>query len=252
MNEAVSGSTGWQQTNNAGYVTDIIKFVGNDFIIRPTSINSIQNDDRELVTNLNKQLDALNLKTKRHISSIYELDSVIQSINDEYRTSTNSPYFSILQFNEETEKLEHVAQVDVTSYLRRTYPNLINYSYLHENFDAKISKDSWKYEGILVSLSDGTQKYCVVENNNGEFKTREIPDGLKETFKNLTDYIKTINLNGYPGVIKYINGVVYNSPFEKTDIDSFNRNCNSIDQSGKLYNLVIRHLEEKLKNNECL
>ena len=252
MNEAVSGSTGWQQTNNAGYVTDIIKFVGNDFIIRPTSINSIQNDDRELVTKLNKQLDALNLKTKRHISSINELDSVIQSINDEYRTSTNSPYFSILQFNEETEKLEHVAQVDVASYLKRTYPNLINYSYLHENFDAKISKDSWKYEGILVSLSDGTQKYCVVENNNGEFKTREIPDGLTETFKNLTDYIKTINLNGYPGVIKYINGVVYNSPFEKTDIDSFNRNCNSIDQSGKLYNLVIRHLEEKLKNNECL
>lgn len=253
MNEAVSGATGWQETNNTGYVTDIIKFVGNDFIIRPTSINSIQNDDRELVTKLNKQLDALNLKTKRHISSMNELDSVIQSINDEYRTSTNSPYFSILQFNEETEELEHVLQVDVASYLRKTYPNLKKYSYLHKNFDEKISKDSWKYEGILVTLSDETQKYCVVENNNGEFKTKDVTPEFYQTLYNLITEHERTAYNDYTRVKEYVNMVIYNRPINANNVDNlkiFMAKYKEVNEN--LLDLIAKHLEEKLKNYGCL
>ena len=130
--------------------------------------------------------------------------------------------------------------------LRKTYPDLTNIQYLHENIDI----NDWKYEGILVTLSDGTQKYCVVENDNGQFKTKEVTQEFYETLNALITKHAEINYGDYSRVKEYIERIIYNKPVTKDIVDIFIAKYNNVDVT--LLDLVTKHLEEKLKNNECL
>ena len=114
--------------------------------------------------------------------------------------------------------------------------------YLHENIDII----DWKYEGILVSLSDGTQKYCVVENDNGQFKTREVSQEFYETLNALITKHAEINYGDYSRVKEYVERIIYNKPVTKDIVDIFIAKYNNVDAT--LLDLVTKHLEEKLKN----
>jgi hypothetical protein len=174
------------------------------------------------------------------------LEDVLTAINNERKSKTNSPVYSIIIYNEHTNELIQIDQVDVESYLKKTYPDLTNIQYLHENIDII----DWKYEGILVSLSDGTQKYCVVENDNGQFKTREVSQEFYETLNALITKHAEINYGDYSRVKEYVERIIYNKPVTKDIVDIFIAKYNSVDAT--LLDLVTKHLEEKLKNNECL
>lgn len=174
------------------------------------------------------------------------LDDVLEAINNEIKSKTNSPIFSIIIYDENANELKHVNKIDVESYLKRTYPDLTNIQYLHEN----ININDWKYEGILVSLSDGTQKYCVVENDNGQFKIREVTQEFYETLNALITKHAETNYGDYSRVKEYIERIIYNKPVTKDIVDIFIAKYNNVDVI--LLDLVTKHLEEKLKNNECL
>lgn len=174
------------------------------------------------------------------------LNDVLTAINSKRKLKTNSPVYSIIIYNKDTNELNQITQFNVEAYLRKTYPDLTNIQYLHENIDV----ERWKYEGILVSLSDGTQKYCVVENDNGQFKTREVTQEFYETLRALIIKHAETNYGDYSRVKEYIKRIIYNELVTKEIVDIFIAKYNEVDAT--LLDLVTKHLEEKLKNNECL
>lgn len=245
-NENTSGEKEWVviSDNLDQYRKDISAFVGNSFKIRigkTISDNSINN---EQLVKINKQLKDWGIE--HIVKSMDTLEDVLTAINNERKSKTNSPVYSIIIYNENTNELVQINKVDVESYLRKTYPDLTNIQYLHENIDI----NDWKYEGILVSLSDGTQKYCVVENDNGQFKTREVTQEFYETLNALITKHAETNYGDYSRVKEYIERVIYNKPVTKDIVDIFIAKYNNVDAT--LLDLVTKHLEEKLKNNECL
>lgn len=245
-NENTHGQKGWIEVsdNLAPYRKDISAFVGNSFKIRIGNAISNDSSNNEQLVKINKQLKDWGIDYI--VKSMDTLDDVLEAINNEIKTKTNSPIFSIIIYDENSNELKHVNNIDVESYLKRTYPDLTNIQYLHENIDI----NDWKYEGILVSLSDGTQKYCVVENDNGQFKIREVTQEFYETLNALITKHAETNYGDYSRVKEYIERIIYNKPVTKDIVDIFIAKYNNVDVT--LLDLVTKHLEEKLKNNECL
>lgn len=245
-NENTHGQKGWIEVsdNLSLYRKDISAFVGNSFKIRIGKAISDDSSNNEQLVKINKQLKDWGID--RIVKSMDTLEDVLTAINNERKSKTNSPVYSIIKYNENTNELAQIDQVDVESYLKRTYPDLTNIQYLHENIDI----NDWKYEGILVSLSDRTQKYCVVENDNGQFKTREVTQEFYETLNALITKHAETNYGDYSRVKEYIERIIYNKPVTKDIVDIFIAKYNEVDVT--LLDLVTKHLEEKLKNNECL
>lgn len=245
-NENTNGEKGWVviSDNLTPYRKDISAFVGNSFKIRIGKIISDDSSNNEQLVKINKQLKDWGID--RIVKSMDTLEDVLTAINNERKSKINSPVYSIIKYNEHTNELIQIDQVDVESYLRKTYPDLTNIQYLHENIDII----DWKYEGILVSLSDGTQKYCVVENDNGQFKTREVSQEFYETLNALITKHAEVNYGDYSRVKEYVERIIYNKPVTKDIVDIFIAKYNNVDVT--LLDLVTNHLEEKLKNNECL
>lgn len=245
-NENTLGQKGWIIVSDklGSYRKDISAFVGNSFKIRIGKAISDDSSNNEQLVKINKQLKDWGIE--HIVKSMDTLEDVLTAINNERKSKTNSPVYSIIIYNEHTNELIQIDQVDVESYLKKTYPDLTNIQYLHENIDII----DWKYEGILVSLSDGTQKYCVVENDNGQFKTREVSQGFYETLNALITKHAETNYGDYSRVKEYVERIIYNKPVTKDIVDIFIAKYNNVDAT--LLDLVTKHLEEKLKNNECL
>lgn len=222
------------------YVTNCKTLIGNDFKIDGRKIgNSEPAPNTELIDRLNEQLKTLGID--KIVSDQSNIESTIDNINEDIKSTITTPEFEILSFDG-----NNIIKVKISD-MRYMISNYLKIPL--ESVNISSSKTS-KFVPFSVSLQDKINNF-VAEQKNGDWTIREFP--IMNEYTELFEFAKANKdlIKNDTNVTKYITELLNNKEIDLKTAENY-WNVISVNPAYEsTTQQVDKYLMSKLMNNEC-
>lgn len=221
---------------NVNYSTNIETILGNDYMIDISKLNAGEslNNEQVLLSKLNDTLAKLGYD--RIITSVNNVQSVLDEINKNTLENLSSPNFVMLTFED-----GNIISTNTTDY--RAFAE----SKLKTKVDEVIPSYSSKFIPFFVSLQNRTEGY-VIEQKDNNYTIRNFP--LVNQYNSLLEYIRENEdiVNNNINIKTYLQKLMQN---KEVDLQTAEDYYKEVSNYKDLQQKVNDYLIAKLETYEC-